>query len=221
MWKSRIGIAASISLASLANIAFPSQAESFSQVEIQQTHVSQHNQFERSSIVPGNTAIVAQTINTVELDLAQTKTAPITMFTIQPVIGVGGEVLVPEQSIIKAQLVPHASGSRIVAKAIVVNGQLMPINAMSDVLQTVKINSQDPNAKAKQQSAVFKRLGANLGGVIGRGNTNSIFIGALGGGAIGIVRGLGRSSSQEIVHVAEGSVHVLSLGSEMLLSDIP
>jgi hypothetical protein len=171
------------------------------------------------NLIPQTAGVVISLPGAITVDVGQKQDYPLTVPLAQPLLNLQGEEIIPANSPVSIKLKPENGGARIVAEAIVVRGQLVKIQAMTDVIPGNTITQQSGADRARENSGVFGNLfGAVMGAAAPEARKASAFDqGGMIGGAIGIVSGLTSPKNVRIVQLPQGSVYVLSLQAPIAL----
>ncbi len=159
--------------------------------------------------IPATTGIIVSFLAPVTIDANETA-YPLTLPLAQAITDTQGRVIVPENSPVSVVLQPEAGGARILAQSIVINGQIVPIQASSLVIPGTTITHVRANERAAENGTIFGRIAATGFGFLGGGDPNEFDRGAMLGTFIGMVSGR-RDESTRVVNIPQGSVYVLPL----------
>jgi len=158
----------------------------------------------------------------VTVDVGQKQEYPLTVPLAQPVQDIQGNVVVPEGTAVSIKIKPVKGGGQIVAEFLLINSQVVPVQASSSVIPGFTITHKSANQKAVENRSVFgSLLGSAMGFAGGRdpGRTADGFDrGAMLGSTIGIVSGLTSPENTRLVRIPQGSVYVLPLQAPLRLS---
>lgn len=123
-----------------------------------------------------------------------------------------GNIIAPKNSPVSAKIKFMGKGVQIIVDGIVTNkSQLIPIQASTELIPGDRVTTKSGAEKAQQYGSVGARVGSMTLGVIGNGDTDSTFGGAIAGGLVGTVIGLSSSEEKHEVKIPQGSLYVLTL----------
>lgn len=168
-----------------------------------------------NSGLPASTAIVVAFPNVVEFDVGQNQNLPITLLLAQPILDGYGNVMVPANSPVSAHLLPKDGGAQILADSLIVNGQLLPIQASSTIIPGRTITLSDSNAQAQKNAPAYSHLGSSLLGAFTNGDPDKMIQGGLIGHGVGILSGMFSPETVRLVAIPENSVYILTLQSAL------
>jgi hypothetical protein len=171
------------------------------------------------SVISQTAGVIISLPMGVTIDVGQKQDYPLTVPLAQPLLDLQGNTLVPANSPVSIKFKPEQGGARIVAESIVVNGQIVPIQAATDVIPGNTITQREAAEVARQNSAVYGNLlGATMGAIAPLSKKADAFEhGGMIGGAIGIVSGLSSPKNLRVVQLPQGSVYVLALRAPIVL----
>jgi hypothetical protein len=169
--------------------------------------------------IPQTAGIVISLPGNLTVDVGQKQDYPLTVPLVQPLFDTAGNEVVAANSPVVIKLKPEDRGARIVAEAIVVRGQIVPIQAMTAVIPGNTITQAEGAEVARQNSAVYGNLfGSVMGAAAPTARKADAFDqGGMIGGAIGILSGLGSPKNVRVVQLPQGSVYVLTLQAPVVL----
>jgi hypothetical protein len=179
----------------------------------------------QKATISQSSAIVVSFSQNLEIDAKQEQGQTLTLPLAQPITDGHGNELVPAGSPVSVKIVPEdKKGVYIIAESIVVNGQLIPIQATSSKIASVKIKVKTAKEQARENRAVFGNLGGNVAvGLSNDGNeqatetTKDATTGAAIGNSVGIISGLLSAENVYLVRIPQGSVYVLQLNAPITL----
>jgi len=170
------------------------------------------------STIPQSSAIIVAFPSHVEFDAGEEQNHSVTLLLAQPILDNFGNVVVPANSPVAAQLVPSNGSVQIVAESLVVGGQVVPIQASSSAISASTITVASGIEKARQNAPAYSRLGTSLLGAVTGGDSKNTMRGGFIGNAIGIISGLASPETVKVVSIPQGSVHILTLHTPVRLS---
>lgn len=137
--------------------------------------------------VNAGTVFQSMTSASERIYIAPNETRPFALTTLNPVLNPQGEILIPYGSRIDGRFEPAAGGTRFVADSIVINDQVFPLAAQSDIIPDIKDPRQVSTGQVVQDAAIGAAAGAILGLVTGDQviATEEVLAGAAGGAVIG------------------------------------
>lgn len=179
----------------------------------------------QKATISQSSAIVVGFPQNLEIDAKQKQGQTLTLPLAQPITDGHGNELVPAGSPVSVKIVPEdKKGVYIIAESIVANGQLIPIQATSSKIASVKIKVKTAKEQARENRAVFGNLGGNV--AVGLTNdenelatetTKDATTGAAIGNTVGIISGLLSAENVYLVRIPQGSVYVLQLNAPITL----
>ncbi len=208
-----------LNLALMLTIAAPIAPAHAESVTINTTSVTSTLTTNSGNFIPQTAGVVISLPGAITVDVGQKQDYPLTVPLAQPLFNMQGEEIVPANSPVSIKLRPENGGARIVAEAIVVRGQLVKIQAMTDIIPGNTITQQSGADRARENSGVFGNLfGAVMGAAAPESRKASAFDqGGMIGGAVGILSGLTSPKNLRVVQLPQGSVYVLSLQAPIAL----
>ncbi len=173
-------------------------------------------------VIPASAAIVVQLPQNLVVDVGQNQEHPTTVPLAQPIYDMQGNELVPAQSPVSIKIKPENGGARIVADKIVVRGQIVMLQASTDVIPGRTVTEKSANQMARENSAVYGNLGGSIGGLFGglSRRADNFELGGMIGSGIGILSGLGGAKEFRIVEFNSGMVYVLQMQAPVTLPSI-
>jgi hypothetical protein len=183
----------------------------------------------QSAPVAQSTAIVVAVPNTIQFELKGDQSYPTTLMLMQPVLDGYGNIVVQANAPVQARVVPAKGGVQILAEALIADGRVIPIQAISSPIPTQSIQRTDIEERADRNSSLGGRLVGSVFGLFSKKNnsntgqdpstalegpdTGNMMKGGLIGNALGLVTGLVSSDRADIANIPQGSVYVLTLQS--------
>jgi hypothetical protein len=130
----------------------------------------------------------------------------------QPIRTSQGQVIVPENTPVSLALKPTQGGILLVAKSLVINGQVVPCQAISQLIPGRSVTVMRGQDKAKDNMGVYGKFGEGLGGLFGGGSgSTGADRGSMIGSLVGGVAGLATPEANRLVEIPQNSVYILSL----------
>ncbi|MBD1821546.1 hypothetical protein H6F51_03345 [Cyanobacteria bacterium FACHB-DQ100] len=171
------------------------------------------------TIIPQTAGVVIKLPGAVNVDVGQKQDYPLTVPLAQPLMDLQGNEVVPADTPVSIKLKPENGGARIVAEAIVVRGQIVPIQATTAVIPGNTIEQVSGAERARENSGVFGNLlGSVMGATAPSSRSTDMFErGGMIGGAIGILSGMSSPKNVRVVQLPAASVYVLSLQAPIAL----
>ncbi|NJK61341.1 MAG: S-layer homology domain-containing protein [Synechococcaceae cyanobacterium SM2_3_1] len=121
----------------------------------------------RLSTVPAGTLVQIASNAVDRVLIAPNETRPFSLITLNPIRNPQGEILVPYGSRVDGRFEPAPGGTRFVAESIIIQEQVFPLAAQSDVIPDVKDPRQTNRGQVAQDAAIGAAAGAILGLVTG------------------------------------------------------
>ena len=171
---------------------------------------SSNNSSTKNITISSSTAILISFPNNLVVDVGQGDDYPITLPLFQDIRSASGEVLIPANTPVSLRVKPHGDGAIIVTDSIIVNGQIVSLDARSTTIPGRTITRTTAQQMARQNSAVVGNLFTSLSGTAGSSVSTQQQLGFLGAG-IGIVSGLTAPDNVRVVEIPAGAVHVLKI----------
>lgn len=220
MKRQLLSLACSMSLLGL--VTLPSYARTSASKEshpiLQSQPISQDQPITQDISLPQSTAIVISFPLAVNVDVGQHKDYPLTVPLAQAIKDRQGHVLVPENTPVSIVLNPSEGGAKIVAKSMVINSQVVAIQASSQVIPGTTVTQMRANDKAKENGAVWGRIGGSLAGFLSGGDPDKFDHGAMGGSLLGLFTGLRSAENTRVVQIPQSGVYVLTLESPVSMT---
>ncbi|NJL86526.1 MAG: hypothetical protein HC886_11960 [Leptolyngbyaceae cyanobacterium SM1_1_3] len=167
-----------------------------------------------AAVVTDYEAIVVRVPEEIELDLSAIKGAavPFMLYLAEPILYRTGGVAIAADCPIEARLVPADAGIQIVTEAILVNGQLIPLQATSATVPPSRIET--PAAAPPPRSNLqLVSLGSSVGSLLG-GSERDATEGAMVGQVAEVLLNLiepSRNNDRAIVTLTPGRQYILRL----------
>ena len=168
--------------------------------------------------IPQSTAIVISFPQPLSVDVGQKQEYPFTVPLSQPIKDSQGNILVTENSPVSIVLKPTKGGAKIVAKSLVVNGQIVLIEASTQMIPGRTITQMRANDKARDNGSVWAKIAGSGWGVINGGDPEAFDQGVMGGSFIGGLIGARTPENTRVVDIPQNGVYVLSLSAPVQLS---
>ena len=169
----------------------------------------------RNRTIPASTGIVVTFLAPVTVDVNEAA-YPMTLPLTSPIHDSQGNVVAAENSPVSVTIVPEDDGAKIVAQSVLVNGQIMPIQAQSPLIPGTTITHMRANDRAADEGATFGRIAASGFGFFNGGDPDAFDRGGMLGNLVGMVSGR-RDESSRLVQIPQGSVFVLPLEESIRL----
>jgi hypothetical protein len=166
-----------------------------------------------STLAAGTLMPTTSTFNE-RLYIAPNETRPISLIVNNPIRNAQGEIIVPYGSRVDGRFEPAPGGTRFVAESVIVNNQLFPLAAQSDVIHDVKDPRYTTSGKIIQDAAIGAAAGAILGLVTGDNAIATEEV--LGAGAAGAV--IGNVTAPQVVVLDPNQVIELRLTQDLALA---
>ena len=205
-----------LSLLSFVALGVPAKATDYPDIIVNGS-VSQESVANQGVILPQSTPLLVTFPQNTVVDGGQGDSAPIILPSMQDIKSPSGDILIPANTPISLKVQPYGDGALLVAESIILNSQMIPINAISSVLPGRTITVRTAEEMARQGSKVYGNLANALGGVFDA-DIPDMQRGSFGGVAFGILKGLSSPDNVRVVEIGAGTVHLLKLQSSQQLS---
>ncbi|MFQ3612364.1 MAG: S-layer homology domain-containing protein [Cyanobacteriota bacterium] len=166
-----------------------------------------------STLAAGTLMPTTSTFNE-RLYIAPNETRPISLIVNNPIRNAQGDIVVPYGSRVDGRFEPAPGGTRFVAESVIVNNQLFPLAAQSDVIHDVKDPRYTTSGKIIQDAAIGAAAGAILGLVTGDNAIATEEV--LGAGAAGAV--IGNVTAPQVVVLDPNQVIELRLTQDLAIA---
>lgn len=161
-----------------------------------------------------STAILVNFPSAVVVDVGQKDDYPLTLPLFQDLRSATGELLAPANTPITLRVKPHKDGAILVSDSLIINGQVVNIQAQSSTMIPGRtVTQRTAQEMAKQNGAVWGNLTTALSGAVGSNISTQQQFGFLGA-AVGILSGMGSPDDIRIVEIPAGSVHLLQVQTQ-------
>ncbi len=143
----------------------------------------------RLATVPAGSILQVASAANQQLLVAPNETRPYSLTVLNPILNQQGDIIVPYGSRVDGRFEPAAGGSRFVAESVIIDNQMFPLAAQSDVLRDIKDPRQTNSGQVVQDAAIGAAAGAILGLVTGDQAiaTEEVLAAGVAGAAIGNV----------------------------------
>lgn len=215
-----VSMLGSLSLPGLAQTATSPQAELPPRLETESSSVQPMMppaQGRGPVTLPQSTGIIVIFPSEVVIDAGQPRDYPMTLPLAQAIVDGAGNVVVPENTPVSVMLRPTEGGAQVIAQSLVVNGQIVPIEASSPLIPGTTVTHMRANDRAVENGAVWGRLVGSGFGFMSGGDPDEFDRGAMLGSAVGLLSGLRSPENTRVVQIPQGSVFVLSLSAPVNL----
>ncbi|MBW4562058.1 MAG: hypothetical protein KME32_13065 [Mojavia pulchra JT2-VF2] len=209
-----LSLACSISL--LSSVTLPVIAQPVPTATLQPT--VQPQAVVESITIPQDTAIIVSFPASVTVDVGQKKDYPLTVPLASAIKDSRGNVIASENTPVSIVLKPNDGGAKIVAQSLVLNGRIVSIQALSQMIPGTTITHKRANDKAIENGSVWGRITGSTLGFLSQGDPDQFDRGAMLGSAIGLISGLRSAENTRVVQIPQSSVYVLSLEAPIQLS---
>ena len=169
-----------------------------------------------SRTIPASTGVVVTFLAPVTVDVEEAA-YPMTLPLTSPIYDSLGNVVAPENSPVSVTITPEDDGAKIVAQSVLVNGQILAIQAESPLIPGTTITHMRANDRAADDGATFGRIAASGFGFFNGGDPDAFDRGGMLGNLVGMVTGR-RDESSRLVQIPQGSVFVLPLAESISLN---
>jgi hypothetical protein len=141
---------------------------------------------------------------------------PIVLGLAQP-FALSESIIIPDGSMINAKIMPVEQGAQIIAESILVEGHVIPVQAVSSVVPSEAIVLEE-SSTSDNEMRNFSRGGAAAGCIVnnlfgGSCDSESMDTGMAVGSLFGWITGANRREPEtvDVVHFRTGSLHILSV----------
>ena len=141
---------------------------------------------------------------------------PIVLGLAQP-FALTDSIIIPDGSMINAKIMPLEQGAQIIAESILVEGHVIPVQAISSVVPSESIVLEE-SSTSDSEMGNFSRGGAAAGCIVnnlfgGSCDSESMDTGMAIGSLFGWITGANRREPEtvDVVHFKPGSLHILSV----------
>lgn len=219
--KTQMLLSFAYSISLLGSVTLPASAQNFPTQRYGQPPATLRTQPQAVSqdiTIPQSTAIVISFPQPLTVDVGQKQEYPFTVPLSQSIKDSQGNVLVPENTPVSIVLKPTKGGAKIVAKSLVVNGQIISIEASTQMIPGRTITHMRANDKARDNGSVWGRIAGSGAGLLGGGDPEAFDRGVMGGSFIGGIIGARTPENTRVVDIPQNGVYVLSLSAPIELS---
>ncbi len=168
--------------------------------------------------IPKNTAIIVSFPTPMTIDVTEKQDIPLTVLLAHAIRDAQGNVIVPENSPVSIMIKPEDGGAKIVAQSLVINGQVVSIQASSPKIPGTTITHKGGHEKAEESGSVWGKIGESAFGFASGGKAEYSERGSMLGRTLGLVTGLSSPNKSRVINIGENSVYVLSLEATVELS---
>ena len=158
--------------------------------------------------IPQSTAIVVTFPSDFSFDAGDGKNYPITLRLAEPIMDNKGNLVAPANSPVDATLVPTDGDAQIIVKSLIINGKLVPVQAVSRNIPSVRIT-----VKSRMEQAI--NYAQSFGTI--ENNSNNISNANLLSHGIGAIVGFLSPQYQQVANFVKGSEYILVLEEEVAL----
>ncbi len=139
--------------------------------------------------VPAGSVVQVASMGDDPLLIAPNETRLYSLTVLDPIRNDQGEILVPNGSRVDGRFEPAAGGTQFVAESVIIEDQVFPLSAQSDLLKDIKDPRQTNTGQVIQDAAIGAAAGAILGLVTGDSviATEEVLAAGAAGAAIGNV----------------------------------
>lgn len=208
-----------VNLALMLSMSIPFALPAYAQSASTTTQPSATRTVRNTQIsIPQSAALVVKFVQPVQMDVGNQFAYPLTLPLAQALVDDAGNIVVPEGTPVMLTLKPANKGAQLVAQGLVISGQVVPIQASSDVIPAIKVVKMRTNEKAAENGAIFSRLGGSIFGFMGKGDPEKFDRGAMFGSGIGLLLGLAKPQETDwVLQIPQDTVHVLKLQAPITL----
>ncbi len=220
MMKKQMLFSLACSISLLSSFTLPANAQNVLTQPSEETSATLQTQPQAISqdiTIPQTTAIVISFPQPLTVDVGQKQEYPFTVPLSQAIKDSQGNVLVPENTPVSIVLKPTKGGAKIVAKSLVVNRQIVSIEASTQMIPGRKITHMRANDKARDNGSVWGRIVGSGMGLVGGGDPEAFDRGAMAGNLVGGIIGVRTPENTRVVEIPQNGVYVLSLSAPIQL----
>jgi hypothetical protein len=167
--------------------------------------------------IPQSTAIVVTFPSDFSFDVGDGKNYPITLRLAEPIMDNKGNIVAPANSPVDATLLPIDGDAQIVAKSLIINGKLVPIQAVSRTIPSVKVTLKSRMEQATNYAQSFGSVSSPIIGFTDQNNSNNTSNANLLSHGIGAIVGFLSPQYQQVANFVKGSEYILVLEEEVAL----
>ncbi len=178
--------------------------------QVNTTPANVDNSSSQPFTIPSSAAILISFPNQLVVDVGQKDDYPITLPLFQEIRSASGELMIPANTPVSIKVKPHKGGAILVADSVIMNGQIMPINAQSTKIPGRTITKVTAQQMARQNGAVVGNLFTSFSGAATSSVGTQQKLGFLGSG-IGILSGITSPDNIRVVEISPGTVHILKI----------
>lgn len=141
------------------------------------------------STVPAGSVLSVSHAGNEQLLISPNETRPQSLLVLNPIRNQQGDILIPYGSRIDGRFEPAPGGTRFVAESVIINEQLFPLAAQSEVIADIKDPRHTSGGQVLQDATIGAAAGAILGLVTGDNviATEELLAAGAAGAAIGNV----------------------------------
>lgn len=162
------------------------------------------------SVTAQPTALVIAFPKATNFDISNNQQLPTTLILAQPLVSNTGTLLADVNSPVQATLVATDEGARVQVEAVVSEGKILPIQAVSATIPFLEESSTE-GQKAGRGAGVWGRRGIAVGCLFNNCSADNQMMGGSTGALIGSFLGQGQSSSTKLVQIPQGSIFILQI----------
>jgi hypothetical protein len=161
--------------------------------------------------IPQSSALIISFAEGLQLDIGQLNNYPFVLPLSTPILDSAGRVIAPAGTLVNVNLVRTNMGVQIVGKSLIINGQVIPIQAKSEFISIEKVPVNGGLDKAKKYGGLFAQMGSGLGGSIGNTNIENVNRGGMAGQAFGLLIGLISPEATTVLTIPPKTQYILTL----------
>lgn len=174
--------------------------------------------------IPQSSAVTVTFSAAVTFNADQKDSLPIAALLTQPLLDSSGKVAAPANSLVSMKLQPAEGGAKIKAEALIIGGQLIPIQASGPWIPGQTVERVSSSQQAQLNQTLFSGLGGSVLGIVGAATggdrdeiTSLTTVGNFVGAGLGIVLGLFSPKKSRQVLIPSGTMHILVLQAPVLI----
>lgn len=155
-------------------------------------------------------ALIVAFPKSIDFNITNNQQLSTTLILAQPLVSRSGDLLADVNSPVQAQLIATDDGARIQVEAVVSEGRLLPVQAISSTISFIEESSTE-GQKAGRGAGVWGRRGLAVGCLFNNCSADNQMMGGSAGAFLGSFIGQGQSDNQKIVQIPQGSVFILQV----------
>ena len=174
--------------------------------------------------IPQFSAITISFPSAVTFDAGKKNSLPMAVLLSQPLLDSNGNIIAPANIPVSIQIQPTKGGAQIRADALVIQGRIIPIQALSPLLPSQTITSVSSSQKAQLHQAIYGGLGGSVFGIFGSATgadrdeiSNFTNMGNFVGAGLGVISGLISPKKSKQVQIPQSTMYILTLQASVTI----